>query len=161
MRQWDEYVRLTAQMFALARKGEMPAALALFNGDMRTALTRYRETQQADLNLNTTEGTRAADRGADAYAAASWVIEVALALAALACFALGWLIVANVSAPVRRMTATMRQLAAHDLTAEVDGGDRKDELGAMAAAVQVFKDNMIEADRLAAEQAAEQARKAE
>jgi methyl-accepting chemotaxis protein len=63
--------------------------------------------------------------------------------------------------PLRVLTATMQQLATHDLAVTVNGATRADELGAMAGAVQVFKDNMIEAGRVAAEQdATRQARSA-
>jgi methyl-accepting chemotaxis protein len=46
----------------------------------------------------------------------------------------------------------MGVLAAGDLTAEVEGSGRGDEVGAMARAVQVFKDNGLEMRRLQAEQ---------
>jgi methyl-accepting chemotaxis protein len=52
--------------------------------------------------------------------------------------------------PLRVLTATMRKLAARDLTAEIGGLARGDEVGGMARAVQVFKDNMIQADVLTA-----------
>jgi methyl-accepting chemotaxis protein len=55
--------------------------------------------------------------------------------------------------PIVDITASMSRLAGGDATGEIPAGDRDDEIGAMAAAVQVFKDNMIKADRLAAEQA--------
>ncbi len=51
----------------------------------------------------------------------------------------------------------MRKLAEHDLKVEVDGLTRGDEVGGMARAVQVFKDNMIQADVLTAASAKEQA----
>ncbi|MCI0755787.1 methyl-accepting chemotaxis protein, partial [Roseomonas vastitatis] len=47
----------------------------------------------------------------------------------------------------------MRRLADRDMAVLIPGAGRGDEVGGMAAAVQVFKDNMITADRLAAEQA--------
>ena len=50
------------------------------------------------------------------------------------------------------MTGAMSRLAQHDLTTEIDGVERKDEVGQMATAVQVFKNSMIETDRLKAEQ---------
>ena len=59
--------------------------------------------------------------------------------------------------PLRALTDTMRRLAAHDLTAAIDGAARGDEVGDMARAVQVFKDNMIEADQLTAAKIKEQA----
>jgi methyl-accepting chemotaxis protein len=58
--------------------------------------------------------------------------------------------------PLAAMTGSIQQLAAGDLTVEVQGADRKDEVGTMAKSLQVFKDNMITAERLAQEQAAEQ-----
>ena len=49
---------------------------------------------------------------------------------------------------ISRLTRTMTQLASGDLQAEVAGGDRPDEIGAMAKAVQVFKDNGLRARQL-------------
>jgi methyl-accepting chemotaxis protein len=42
----------------------------------------------------------------------------------------------------------MKALAGGDLGVEVDGHNRRDEVGDMARAVQVFKDNAIERTRL-------------
>ena len=60
--------------------------------------------------------------------------------------------------PIRRMTDVMGRLARHDLAAEVEGAGRKDEIGDMASAVQVFKTSMVEGDRLKVEQEAERSR---
>ncbi|MEM1372196.1 MAG: HAMP domain-containing protein, partial [Pseudomonadota bacterium] len=49
--------------------------------------------------------------------------------------------------PLRRTTSTMRQLAAGNTNAMVTDTDRSDSIGAMAKAVQVFKDNMIAAEK--------------
>ncbi|MBI3505282.1 MAG: HAMP domain-containing protein [Proteobacteria bacterium] len=54
--------------------------------------------------------------------------------------------------PLNALTAAMHQLAGGDLATTVPGGQRKDEMGRMAAAMQVFKDNAIEAERLRGEQ---------
>ena len=53
----------------------------------------------------------------------------------------------------------MGRLAEHDMSVQIEGQDRKDEIGLMAAAVQVFKNNMIEADRLKEEQEVSQKRR--
>ncbi|PWC52560.1 chemotaxis protein [Azospirillum sp. TSO22-1] len=65
----------------------------------------------------------------------------------------------RVSGPIRAMTDSMRRLADRDMAVEIPGIGRRDEIGAMAAAVMVFRDSMITAERLAAAQAAEQAAK--
>jgi methyl-accepting chemotaxis protein len=59
------------------------------------------------------------------------------------------------------MTDAMRRLAARDMAVAIPGAARRDEIGAMAAAVQVFKDSMIQADALTAAEAAEHRTKQE
>ena len=49
----------------------------------------------------------------------------------------------GIARPIRAMTAMMARLAAGDVTLPVPGAGRRDEVGAMAAAVGVFKDNLI------------------
>ncbi|MGI3776958.1 MAG: methyl-accepting chemotaxis protein [Janthinobacterium lividum] len=58
--------------------------------------------------------------------------------------------------PLRGLTATMVRLADQDLAVAVDDTDRGDEIGGMARAVQVFKDNMIRGNGAAAAATAEQ-----
>ena len=58
--------------------------------------------------------------------------------------------------PVVRMTDAMTRLARGDVSEQIPDADRKDEIGRMAAAVAVFRDNAIERSRL--ENAAEEGR---
>jgi len=53
--------------------------------------------------------------------------------------------------PIAAMTAAMGRLAGGDKATEIPARNRRDEIGEMAAAVQVFKDGMIENERLQAE----------
>ncbi|UJW76312.1 methyl-accepting chemotaxis protein McpU [Rhizobium sp. SL42] len=53
--------------------------------------------------------------------------------------------------PVVDMTGVMGKLAGGDVSADIPGTDRVDEIGQMAAAVAVFRDNIIERGRLARE----------
>lgn len=64
----------------------------------------------------------------------------------------GFLIARMISKPVVGITHVMRRLTENDLSVEVEGTDRKDETGAMARAVQVFKDNIIVMKKLEADQ---------
>lgn len=50
--------------------------------------------------------------------------------------------------PIQQMASTMNALANGVLTVEIDGADRRDEIGGMAKAVQVFKDNGLRANQL-------------
>src|SRR3990172_5903444 len=53
---------------------------------------------------------------------------------------------------VMEMRGVMVRLAGGDKTVEIPAQGRRDEVGEMAAAVQVFKENMIKTDQMAAEQ---------
>lgn len=62
-----------------------------------------------------------------------------------------WLIARSIVRPIRSITKIMMKLADGD-TAVAVPTSRRDEIGVMAKAVQVFQSNMIEADRLRSEQ---------
>jgi methyl-accepting chemotaxis protein len=70
--------------------------------------------------------------------------------------AIAWFIGSGISSPVIAMTSAMGRLADGDKTITVPALGRKDEIGQMADAVEVFKQNAIEVERLAAEQKVEQ-----
>jgi methyl-accepting chemotaxis protein len=77
------------------------------------------------------------------------VALVALCVGALMAFWIG----RGISGPVNGLTAVMGRLADKDWSVEVPARDRGDEIGEMARAVQVFKENGMEISRLEAEQA--------
>jgi len=64
---------------------------------------------------------------------------------------MGVLLTRGITLPITRMTSAMTALAKGDTTVEVPGVGRSDEIGAMATAAQIFKDNMIERQRAQAE----------
>ncbi|WP_448188792.1 methyl-accepting chemotaxis protein [Azospirillum sp. sgz301742] len=57
-----------------------------------------------------------------------------------------------IATPVSRLTAVMRALADGDNTSEIPAVERRDEIGEMARAVEVFRRNSIENDQLRAQQ---------
>ena len=73
-------------------------------------------------------------------------------LAVLAGGILAWRVGRAVTRPLAGMTRAMEHLAAGDLAVEVPAAARRDEVGAMARAVQVFKDALLA--KRAAEEAA-------
>src|SRR5260221_7961370 len=72
---------------------------------------------------------------------------------------LAFVVSRSITVPVKSMTAAMGLLAKGDLSTVIPATENKDEIGDMARAVMVFKDNMVKADQLAAEQKSEQAKK--
>jgi methyl-accepting chemotaxis protein len=75
----------------------------------------------------------------------------AVAVLALVNLAIVWILRRVVLRPIGAMTGAMSRLARRDWSAAVPGVGRGDEIGAMAAAVQIFKDSGIEHERLQGE----------
>ncbi|HEX2843090.1 methyl-accepting chemotaxis protein [Hyphomicrobium sp.] len=102
----------------------------------------------------------------NSVARANWGMIAGLVLAAAAfAFAL-WTTIAAVARPLSAITDCMLRLARGERGLSIPGAGRKDEVGSMAQAVQVFKDNAEETLRLReaqkeAEERAAQQRKAD
>ncbi len=78
-----------------------------------------------------------------------WTGLVGIALVSLALIALGLFVSSRgITTPIARLRERMGSLAAGDTAGEIDGMDRKDEVGQMAAAVQAFREGAIERLRL-------------
>lgn len=92
----------------------------------------------------------------------SFMVEAGIGVAVLVASILILLamVQALVGRPLDRMTRAMTSLAGGDLSVDIPGTQRNDEIGEMAGAVQVFKDNAHEKQQLEQEQA-EAAQRAE
>jgi methyl-accepting chemotaxis protein len=89
------------------------------------------------------------------YETASQAMIVGAVLGSLIGLGLGLLISQmGIVRPIRRMVDCLRGLADGKLETEVFGTERRDEIGEIAATTQVFKENMVRARDLAAEQEA-------
>jgi len=149
---WNDYLAMDEKFEELSNGHAPGAAATFYTTEMSAAFNKFNEAVQTDLDYQMDMGRKEAGKIAETYASSRTLISAALGFAALLCVAMGWLIVSGVSTPIRGMTGAMSRLAQHDLTTEIVGVGRKDEVGQMASAVQVFKTSMIETDRLKAEQ---------
>ena len=110
-------------------------------------------SQQAELDRTKTDTN---DLFATLATIAVTVSSIALFLGLLFAF----LVSRGITKPVAAMTGAMNRLADGDLEANIPATGNRDEIGEMAKAVQVFKDNAIRVRRMEAEQA-EQKKRAE
>lgn len=88
------------------------------------------------------------------------IAEVMTILSAITFIAILYFVFSRrVVAPLTQLGAVVTRLAEQDYAAEVPNTERQDEIGDMARAVQVFKQNGIERERLEAEQRNERSAK--
>ena len=151
---WTRFERADAETRRLMKAGRQADALALISGS--EAVHLYDEARAAlarDVDLNEAGARREAGAAMAEAEAAIVTACVAVALAVLAALAAAVVGFLRISRPITRMTDAMRVLADGDAATEVPYRQRRDEIGAMAAAVQVFKDNLIRTRALEAETA--------
>jgi len=67
----------------------------------------------------------------------------------------------GITVPIRKMTSVMGQLADGDLKVEIPSRENRDEIGQMARAVEVFKENAIKVEEMRTEQEKIEVRTAE
>jgi methyl-accepting chemotaxis protein len=79
--------------------------------------------------------------------------SLVIALLMLVSIAIAWAITRSVVKPLSALKERMASLSTGELDAPVCNTDRSDEIGEMARTVQVFRDAMIETERMRGEQA--------
>ena len=93
------------------------------------------------------------------------ILLIAALIGAVAAVAYGvWVILVQVTRPIEETTATMERVAAGDLDTQVIGAERFDEIGAMAKALEVFREALLAkrlADETSARDLTEKTRRAE
>ncbi|HAX91582.1 MAG TPA: methyl-accepting chemotaxis protein, partial [Rhodospirillaceae bacterium] len=81
------------------------------------------------------------------------ILRVSGIISVLLGFVIAFFIGRGITMPIKNMTSVMGRLAKGELTIDVPSTENKDEIGQMARAVEVFKDNALKVEAMRAEQA--------
>lgn len=90
------------------------------------------------------------ERAEQVFGTSQWLQMVLIAVGLIAIVAGAVIVLAGVIRPIGAMTDAMTRIARHDLDVVIPGS-RQDEIGAMAAALEIFRENLATAGRLEAE----------
>lgn len=146
---------LTARLSDLAAQAPVPSAATntIVDG-MNTIAPQMRDRLVEGMTVATTramEEDAQLDRELNSSRMVILVLGAAVMLALIGAAIFGMRAIAK---PIRRITSSMSALAQGDLEAEIPYTNRLDEIGAMAAAVQVFKENGIKVAAMSQDEAA-------
>ena len=158
-RAWQSYLGVSADLLAMAARGEREAAAALYLGRSRDTFDQVRTAAKDMVTVNIQEGEALTEAARAVSEAANLGVVIMIAVMSILAVVIAVITAGGISRPILGLTSTMTRLASGELEVGIDGTDRRDEVGAMAAAVAVFKTNGLERRRLEAEQAEEQTRK--
>ncbi len=148
----DEVYAASDKAMALSRQNQNEQAIAMIKTEGTVSFDSLREILSKDIELNTKGAATANTVQVASYATARLTTFSLLGVVLLLTVALGLVLRSAIAKPITAMTGAMKSLAEGDKTTDIPARGRRDEIGAMAEAVQVFKDNAIRADQLADEQ---------
>ena len=154
---WTDYRKIVNQMLVLSRGNRKAEALAIYGGTSRVAYNAASDTLGQLTDQAVASAQIASDRLAVAYRQAFWLILLAVAVAGVMVVAALFHISRSISGPLLQLADRMRRLAANDTDIEVPETGCADEIGEMAQATVVFRNNAIalmESQRMLARQAA-------
>ena len=146
----DPYNRNTAQVVSMQRMDFTAAVSFMWTAQdsFQVLMTEMQRMVALDSRLVHDNQARASETATTTRTLFIGITLVVLALLG----AISFLLVRAIASAVGGMTGAMERLAQGDLTIVVPAIGRRDEIGAMAAAVQVFKENAQRVQRLTSEQ---------
>jgi two-component system, OmpR family, sensor kinase len=154
---WQEYRKIVDQILVLAQSDRKAEALSMYGTASRAPYDAASDALDRLTDLAVGSAQSASDRLGAAYRQAFWLILLGIVVGGLMVVAALIHVTRSISSPLLNLAERMRQLAANDTDTEIPETERRDEIGEMAQATVVFRNNAIElmrSQRMLARQAA-------
>ncbi|HEV3395189.1 MAG TPA: MCP four helix bundle domain-containing protein, partial [Xanthobacteraceae bacterium] len=141
---WNDYRNLVGQVVQLLPTDRRREAITLYSTTSQSAYDAASDTLGQLTDRNVAAAREANDRADSAYRQARWLIGVAMLFAGV--LGAGALLYVRhaISRPLLNLAGRMHRLAENDTDIDIPGTQRRDEIGEMARAVVVFRNNAIE-----------------
>ncbi|MGP9820365.1 methyl-accepting chemotaxis protein [Salinarimonas sp. NSM] len=153
----DYLATLESGVLAAVDAGALEEAERVARTSAVESFRAARESVNAFMEYTVERARQRMENSRAAHARATWTMAAALVAALAAAVGVVLWLTRSVSVPIRQMTGAMSRLARSDWSVAIPAQGRGDEIGEMAQAVAVFKENGVEAERLRAEAAEAQA----
>jgi signal transduction histidine kinase len=141
---WEDYREIVNRMLALSRSNRKDDARKIYGGSSRAAYTAASDILGQLTDHAVSRAQTAGQRLAAAYQQAFWLIILAIVIAGILVVAALVHVSRFISAPLLQLADRMRRLAAADTDSAIPGTGRRDEIGEMAQATVVFRNNALE-----------------
>jgi signal transduction histidine kinase len=156
---WNDYRKIVNQILVLSRTNHKAeaVAVAMYAGASRDAYDAASDTLGQLTDQAVANAAAASERLGAAYRQAFWLILLGMVIAGVMVVATLVHISRSISAPLLHLAERMRALAANNTDIDIPETERRDEIGEMAQATVVFRNNAIElmrSQRMLARQAA-------
>ena len=155
---FKDFISLSDEMRKISAAGEKyPMAAAQWVETTNPQIGALLDVLFAASKVSESYTTAVIERSFRDLSLSAILLAVGLSLA----FGCIWAVVARVLRPLTKLAAALHELSEGNFGVELPGLGRKDEIGDLAGAALIFKDNMVANDRLRAEQTEAERRAAE
>jgi len=148
---WQAYEALEKRVLTQARE-DMGKAIQVFNNEGLSAFSDVLAALDADIKFNEKAVEQAVSDSRETYSSTRGITFLLGGLALLLSLASGAFVILRVISPLQRLNGAMATLAEGNLETEIVYVDRSDEIGFMAKALLVFKENGLRIRQMEREQ---------
>ncbi|TAX22746.1 methyl-accepting chemotaxis protein [Rhizobium leguminosarum] len=144
----EGYIASRPQLVVLSRANKIEEAGKYLGGEMRTYSDKLKELTTALVEFNVSGSNKAAEASKTTYASIKFYLIAAIGIAGLLVVGAVAFVLTCIANPIGQITSAMRQLAEGDTGSDIPFAGRADEIGSMAAAVEVFRQAAIANKRM-------------
>ncbi|CAH2603176.1 HAMP domain-containing protein [Rhodovastum atsumiense] len=152
---WGQYRDSIPAVLDSSRTGRRSDADAALQGSTNAAYQKFLDSVNTMRQMIVLEAWTGVGTTRSTYQLGLWLMLGAMLACAAICAGGGILSIASICRPVLALARQMRQVAARELDITVVGCTRRDEIGAMAQALEQFRQDLQAAERNAAQREAE------
>ena len=147
------------KLTALQQADKQAELTSMLGDEFPQAGKKLQEALAGSMRFQSKESDEAITESSS-RAQVAWIgILAGLGAIFVVCSACAVFLLRSICRPITAMTQAMSRLAENDLQVQIPGVGRGDEIGGMANAVRVFKNNMVKSAELVAEQERERGAK--
>jgi len=141
---WYEYRTIVNQIASFSRGTRKQEATTMYLTSSRSAYNAASDALGELTDHTVAQAHEASARVAAVYKQASWLIGLAIGLAGVMVAAALFYISRSISGPLLHLADCMHRLADNDTAIDIRGTKRRDEIGEMARAAVIFRNNAID-----------------
>jgi methyl-accepting chemotaxis protein len=141
---WQAYLATCAKMLEISTKGDNAEAMRFFITEVSAVGLKAESTIDKIVEINLSGANAAEQAGNALYLTSRNILMASVGFAVLFALAAGYFLTRGVAGPVKAMTTAMTRLAGGDVDVVIPAAGQRDEIGRMADAVLVFKEQAIE-----------------
>ncbi len=145
---WATYLGFHKDLIAKSSQNQNEAAAALFSGSMRDDFDAVSAGMLKLVDLNVAGAKTESSGAASTVSTVITLTAVVLAVALLAAFGGLMFVLRGVIRPLSTITERIKVLATGDLVSAIPYIERKDEIGTISEAVEVFRQNALKVQEM-------------